>query len=113
MLVLHHSGLTTCSRQVRHCLREKGLAYQSRYINLLRFEHLSPEYLRLNPNGVVPALLHDGHVVINSACINEYIDEAGQSSAATCSSRRTACRSRRPTGSRSRRDRPYGRRGLP
>jgi len=76
MLVLYHSGLTTCSRQVRHCLREKGLAYQSRYINLLRFEHLSPEYLRLNPNGVVPTLVHDDHVVINSACINEYIDEA-------------------------------------
>jgi glutathione S-transferase len=76
MLVLYHSGLTTCSRQVRHCLREKGLAYQSRYINLLRFEHLSPDYLRLNPNGVVPTLVHDGHVVINSACINEYLDEA-------------------------------------
>ena len=75
MLVLYHSGLTTCSRQVRHCLREKGLAYESRYINLLRFEHLSPEYLKLNPNGVVPTLVHDGHAVINSACINEYIDE--------------------------------------
>ncbi|MGH6767774.1 MAG: glutathione S-transferase family protein [Xanthobacteraceae bacterium] len=76
MLVLYHSGLTTCSKQVRHCLREKGLAYESRYINLLRFEHLSPDYLKLNPNGVVPTLVHDGHVVINSACINEYIDEA-------------------------------------
>ena len=76
MLVLYHSGLTSCSRQVRHCLREKGLPYQSRYINLLRFEHLSPEYLKLNPNGVVPTLVHDGHVLINSACINEYLDEA-------------------------------------
>ena len=75
MLVLYHSGLTTCSKQVRHCLREKGLAYESRYVNLLRFEHLSPDYLKLNPNGVVPTLGHDGHVVINSACINEYIDE--------------------------------------
>jgi glutathione S-transferase len=75
MLVLYHSGLTTCSRQVRHCLREKGLAYESRYINLLRFEHLSPAYLALNPNGVVPTLVHDGHAVINSACINEYLDE--------------------------------------
>ena len=75
MLVLYHSGLTTCSKQVRHCLREKGLGYESRYINLLRFEHLSPQYLKLNPNGVVPTLVHDGHVVINSACINEYLDE--------------------------------------
>jgi glutathione S-transferase len=76
MLVLYHSGLTTCSRQVRHCLREKGLAYESRYVNLLRCEHLSPAYLALNPNGVVPTLVHDGHVIINSACINEYIEEA-------------------------------------
>ena len=76
MLALYHSGLTTCSKQVRHCLREKGMAYESRYVDLLRFEHLSPEYLKLNPNGVVPTLVHDGKVITNSACINEYIDEA-------------------------------------
>ncbi len=76
MLVLYHSGLTTCSKQVRHCLREKGLAYQSRYVDLLRFEHLSPDYLKLNPHGVVPTLVHDGRVIVNSACINEYIEEA-------------------------------------
>ena len=38
MLVLYHAGLTTCSKQVRFCLREKGLAYESRYVDLLRFE---------------------------------------------------------------------------
>ncbi len=56
-------------------LARKGLVYESRYVNLFRFEHLSADYLKLNPNGVVPTLVHDGHVVINSACINEYIDE--------------------------------------
>ena len=76
MLVLYHSGLTTCSKQVRHCLREKGLPYESRYVDLLRFEHLSPDYLKLNPNGVVPTLVHDGKIIINSACINEYIEDA-------------------------------------
>lgn len=76
MLELYHSGLTTCSKQVRHCLREKGLPYVSRYIELWRFENLSPEYLKLNPNGVVPTLVHDGVPVINSFCINEYIDDA-------------------------------------
>jgi glutathione S-transferase len=76
MLVLYHSGMTTCSKQVRHCLREKGLAYQSRYVDLFRFEHLSADYLKLNPNGVVPTLVHDSHIIINSACINEYLDEA-------------------------------------
>ena len=76
MLELYHSGLTTCSKQVRHCLREKGLPYKSRYVELWRYENLSPEYLKLNPNGVVPTLVHDGDPIINSLCINEYIDDA-------------------------------------
>jgi glutathione S-transferase len=76
MLELYHSGLTTCSKQVRHCLREKGLPYVSRYVELWRYENLSPEYLKLNPNGVVPTLVHDGTPIINSFCINEYIDDA-------------------------------------
>jgi len=75
MLELYHSGLTTCSKQVRHCLREKGLTYKSRYIELWRYENLSPDYLKLNPNGVVPTLVHDGVPVINSFCINEYIED--------------------------------------
>jgi glutathione S-transferase len=75
MLELYHSGLTTCSKQVRHCLREKGLPYKSRYVELWRFENLSPAYLKLNPNGVVPTLVHDGTPIINSLCINEYIDD--------------------------------------
>jgi glutathione S-transferase len=76
MLELYHSGLTTCSKQVRHCLREKGLPYESRYVELWRYENLSPDYLKLNPNGVVPTLVHDGVPVINSLCINEYIEDA-------------------------------------
>jgi glutathione S-transferase len=76
MLELYHSGLTTCSKQVRHCLREKGLSYVSRYVELWHYENLSPEYLKLNPNGVVPTLVHDGDAIINSFCINEYIDDA-------------------------------------
>jgi glutathione S-transferase len=76
MLELYHSGLTTCSKQVRHCLREKGLAYASRYVELWRYENLSPAYLAINPNGVVPTLVHDGVPIINSFCINEYIEDA-------------------------------------
>jgi glutathione S-transferase len=76
MLELYHSGLTTCSKQVRHCLREKGLAYKSHYLELWRYENLSPDYLKLNPNGVVPTLVHDGMPIINSFCINEYIEDA-------------------------------------
>ena len=76
MLELYHGGLTTCSKQVRHCLREKGLPYKSHFVELWRYENLSPDYLKLNPNGVVPTLVHDGVPVVNSFCINEYIEDA-------------------------------------
>lgn len=75
MLELYHSGLTTCSKQVRHCLTEKGLDYVTRFVQLARFENLSPEYLKLNPKGVVPTLVHDGNVVTNSFVIMEYIED--------------------------------------
>ena len=38
-------------------------------------DHLKPEYLELNPNGVVPTLVHDGKVIIDSSVILEYLDE--------------------------------------
>ncbi len=76
MLELYHSGLSTCSKQVRHCLKEKGVDYQSHYIELWRYENLNPAYLKLNPNGVVPTLVHDGVPIINAPAICEYIDEA-------------------------------------
>ena len=75
MLELYHSGLTTCSKKSRLCLREKGLPYKSHYIRLDKFEHHTPEYLKINPNGIVPSLVHDGNVVIESGVINEYVDE--------------------------------------
>lgn len=76
MLTLYHSGLSTCSKQVRMCLKEKGVAYEGRYLELWNYENLNPEYLKLNPHGVVPTLVHDGAPIINALTINEYIDEA-------------------------------------
>ena len=75
MLELYHAGLTTCSKKSRLCLKEKGLSYVSHYIRLDKFEHHTPEYLKINPNGIVPTLVHDGNVIIESGVINEYLDE--------------------------------------
>ena len=75
MLELYHSGNTTCSKQVRQHLNEKGIAYTSRYIELWSHQNLSPEYLKLNPNGVVPTLVHDGVPIVNSFVIMEYVED--------------------------------------
>jgi glutathione S-transferase len=75
MLELYHAGLTTCSKKARLCLAEKGLAYTSHYVNLRERENHRPEYLAINANGVVPTLIHDGRVIIESTFINEYLDE--------------------------------------
>jgi glutathione S-transferase len=74
-LELYHALYSTCSQKVRFCLFEKGLDWQSRPVDLAKGEQLDPAYLRLNPNGVVPTLLHDGEVVTESSVIVEYLDE--------------------------------------
>jgi glutathione S-transferase len=74
-LVLYHSPYSTCSQKVRLVLAEKGLDYASRKINFATEEQLSPEYLALNPNGVVPTLVHDDQPITDSSCIMEYLDD--------------------------------------
>lgn len=76
MLALHHNGLSSCSQKVRLVLAEKGLAFESREVNLVTGEQHAPEYVKLNPNHVVPTLVHDGRVLIESSLIDEYLDEA-------------------------------------
>jgi hypothetical protein len=46
--------------KVRLCLAEKGLSWETRFIDLIKLDHMTPQYLELNPNGVVPTLVHDG-----------------------------------------------------
>src|SRR5215470_3816960 len=76
MLELYHAGLSQASVKVRTTLKEKGLAYQSHYLRLPEGEHLTPEFLAINPDGQVPALIHDGAVITETSVINEYLDDA-------------------------------------
>jgi glutathione S-transferase len=57
-------------------LNAKKLPFEEVKLDLLAGDQLKPDYLALNPNGVVPTLLHDGTVVIDSSVIIEYLDEA-------------------------------------
>jgi len=74
-LTLYHSWVSSASRKVRFCLAEKGLAYKPVKINLSKFEHHSDWYKKLNPSGVVPALMIDGQPMVESNFINEYLDD--------------------------------------
>ena len=75
MLTLYNNAYSTCSQKVRLVLAEKRLEWEDRQINFSKNEHIAPEYLKLNPNGVVPTLVHDGAVIIDSSVIMEYLDE--------------------------------------
>ena len=76
MLKLYNAPHSTCSQKVRICLHEKGLPFEDIRLDLGKAkDQLKPEYLKLNPNGVVPTLVDDGNVIIDSSVICEYLDE--------------------------------------
>jgi glutathione S-transferase len=75
MITLYDFGNSVCCQKVRIALREKGLEWQSIKVDLFRSEQYDPAYLKLNPKGVVPTLVHDGRPVIESTLICEYLDE--------------------------------------
>jgi glutathione S-transferase len=75
MLELYNFPQSTCSQKVRLVLAEKRLEWKDHRLDAARGEHLTPEYLTLNPNGVVPTLIHDGDPIIDSSVVNEYLDE--------------------------------------
>jgi glutathione S-transferase len=75
MLTLHHASHSTCSQKVRIVLHEKGLEFEDIRLNLAKKDQLKPEYLAINPNGVVPTLVDDGRPIVDSSVICEYLDE--------------------------------------
>jgi glutathione S-transferase len=75
MLDLYHHGSSVCAAKVRFALGEKGLEWQGHYLDILKGDQFAPEYQKLNPKAVVPTLVHDGQVIVESTVINEYIDE--------------------------------------
>lgn len=72
---LYNAPQSTCSQRVRFVLNAKALPFEERKLDLLAGDQLKPDYLAINPNGVVPTLEHEGTVVIDSSVIIEYLDE--------------------------------------
>jgi glutathione S-transferase len=75
MLELYNFSQSTCSLKVRIALAEKGLEWVDRRLVSKDNEHLSDWYLKLNPNGVVPTLVHDGVPIIESSVILQYLED--------------------------------------
>ena len=72
---LYHFPPSTNSLKVRIALLEKGLEFESVFIDLTKKEQKDPEYLKIHPFGQVPALDDDGVVVYDSTVINEYLED--------------------------------------
>lgn len=75
-LTLYHNDLSTCAQKVRLVLAEKGLRWESEYLDLRAGDQRRAEYLAVNPAGIVPTLVHDGATLTESTVIIEYLDDA-------------------------------------
>jgi glutathione S-transferase len=75
VLELYHSINSVCAQKVRIALAEKRLSYQE-HLMTLGGDQFDPSYMKLNPNAVVPTLIHDGQPIIESSVILYYLDEA-------------------------------------
>ena len=74
-ITLYQFGNSVCCQKVRMTMLEKGVAWDSVEVNLFSNEQYDPAYLKLNPKGVVPTIMHDGHAIIESTLICEYLND--------------------------------------
>ena len=81
MLVLYEHSTSVCAIKVRLTLLEKGIDYESRFVDLRRGDQFDPEYRKIHPGAVVPALVHDGQTILESSVIQYYLEDASPSPA--------------------------------
>src|SRR5437016_12223368 len=75
-VTLYHWEPNANSGKPMLALMEKGVAFQSRYLDLLNFDQHQSDYLAINPQGTIPAMLHGDRVLTESTAIMEYVDNA-------------------------------------
>ena len=73
--ILHNYFRSSTSYRVRIALNLKGLNFEYKPVNLLKSEQQSAEYLKMNPIGGVPTLIHNGKNIPDSTAIIEYLEE--------------------------------------
>src|SRR5271165_2153593 len=72
--VLHFMG-SSCSQKLRIFLNLKGVRWESHLVDLFTNENFTPWFLGINPRGLVPVLVHDGAVHIESNDIIQYLEK--------------------------------------
>lgn len=72
---LYNAPQSICSHKVRFALHAKGQEFTEHKLDLFSGDQLTPEYLAINPNGLVPTLVHNGANIIDSLVIVQYLDE--------------------------------------
>ena len=72
--VLHFAG-SSCSQKLRVFLNLKGIEWQSHPIDLPAYENMQPWFLGINPRGLVPVLVDDGAVHIESNDIIQHLEK--------------------------------------
>jgi glutathione S-transferase len=75
MLMVFTGRNSICTQKVLITMFEKNLTWDTKRVDLFKNEQYDPEYLKYNPKGVVPTLVHDGKPVVESTLICEYLDE--------------------------------------
>ncbi|HMN87750.1 MAG TPA: maleylacetoacetate isomerase [Bauldia sp.] len=75
MRALYTFFRSSTSYRVRIALALKGLPYEPRFVSLPKMEHRADDYVAVNPQGLVPTLVEDGHVIAQSLAILEYLEE--------------------------------------
>ncbi len=75
-VTLYHWEPNANSGKPMLALMEKGVAFDSHYIDMLNFDQHKPEYLAINPQGTIPAMTHGSLVLVESTAIMEYVNDA-------------------------------------
>jgi glutathione S-transferase/GST-like protein len=74
-VTLYHWEPNANSGKPMLALAEKGVAFDSHYLDLLNFDQHDPDYLKINPAGTIPAMVHGDRMLTESTAIMEYVDE--------------------------------------
>ena len=75
MIKLYEAPMSSCTQKVRFVLEQKGISWEGVPVDLHTGENFSPSYMKLNPKGVIPALIDGEDVIIESNNICQYLDE--------------------------------------